>query len=186
MKFIALLLAFILLTATAFAALNWPTLVAPTAVSIGVAEFNAPLGLLMFGVLALLTVLFLVFVVYLQTTLMLATRRHAQELQDHRKLATQAETSRFTELRNYLEKELARQSEAAENTRAEMLNRLELVENALLGRLDEAEKDLLASVEQSGNTLTAYIGELEDRLDTEKRREQRESDTESSLLPEKE
>ncbi|MDF1614991.1 LapA family protein [Desulfurivibrio dismutans] len=180
MKFIALLLAFILLLTTAFAALNWQTLVAPAAISLGVAEFEAPLGLLMFGVLALLTVLFLVFVVYLQTTLMLATRRHAQELQDHRKLATQAESSRFTELRKYLETELTRQGEAVETTRTELLGRVEQVENALLSRLEEAEKDLQASVEQSGNTLTAYIGELEDRL------EKRESGEAAELLLDKE
>lgn len=165
MKAIALLLAFILMAVTVFAALNWPTLVTPATISLGVAEFEAPLGLLMFGVLALLTVLFLVFVVYLQTTLMLATRRHAQELQDHRKLATQAETSRFTELSKYLETELTRQNETAEAARTELLNRLEQTENDLLSRLEQAEKGVLTSVEQSGNTLTAYIGELEDRLE---------------------
>lgn len=165
MKFIALLLAFILIAVTLFAALNWTTLVAPAPVSVGVAKFEAPLGLLMFGTLALLTVLFLIFVVYLQTTLMLTTRRHAQELQDHRKLATQAETSRFTELRKYLETELTRQHEATEAARAELLSRLEQAENEVLSRLEQAEKELLTGVEQSGNTLTAYIGELEDRLE---------------------
>lgn len=165
MKFIALLLAIILVMVTIFAALNWHVLVATTTITMGVADFEAPLGLLMFGVLALLTVLFLVFVVYLQTSLILENRRHAHELQANRDLATKAETSRYTELHKFLESELKRQAEAAENTRADMLARLEQAENDLLNRVEQSENELRGSVEQLGNTLIAYIGELEDRLE---------------------
>ena len=36
---------------------------------------------------------------------------------------------------------------------------------AVLARLDELERDIRAAIEQSGNTLAAYIGEIEDRLE---------------------
>jgi hypothetical protein len=35
----------------------------------------------------------------------------------------------------------------------------------VLGKLAELERDLRSVVEQSGNTLAAYIGEIEDRLE---------------------
>lgn len=138
-----------------FAALNWDVFTTPSTLSIGVADVQAPLGLVMLGLTAILAVFFLVFIVYLQTSVLIEARRHARELQANRELAEQAEASRFTDLRAFLEAELQRLSdrEAAAAT-------------AVQARLDGLEQDLRASVEQSGNTLAAYIAELEDRLET--------------------
>jgi uncharacterized integral membrane protein len=89
-----------------FAALNWGAFLAPTTLSLGVAQVQAPLGLIMLGLVAVLGALFLAYVVYLQSSVLLETRRHAKELQAQRELADQAEASRFTELRTYLETRL--------------------------------------------------------------------------------
>jgi uncharacterized integral membrane protein len=89
-----------------FAAVNWSAFTAPTTLSLGVAQIQAPLGLIMLCLVAVLTALFLLYVVYLQTTVLLETRRHAKELQAQRELADQAEASRFTELRGYLDTRL--------------------------------------------------------------------------------
>jgi len=89
-----------------FAALNWTAFVAPTTLSFGVAQVQAPLGLIMLGLLAILTALFLGYVAYLQTTVILEWRRHAKELQTQRERADQAEASRFTELRAHLDTRL--------------------------------------------------------------------------------
>jgi hypothetical protein len=35
----------------------------------------------------------------------------------------------------------------------------------VLERIDQSERQLRSAVEQSGNTLAAYIGELEDRME---------------------
>lgn len=144
----------VLLLIALFTALNWTQINTPTTLSLGVTSMQAPLGLVMLGLIVLLTALFLVFVVYLQSSVLLDARRHAKELQTHRELADQAEASRFTELRKFLEAELqklaGRQAEASTATSA---------------KLEQLERDLRASVEQSGNTLAAYIGELEDRLE---------------------
>jgi uncharacterized integral membrane protein len=143
MKARTLLLLVVLGVIIVFAALNWAAFTATTTLSLGLTTIEAPLGLIMLGLLIFLTALFLIFVVYLQTSVLVEARRHARELQAHRGLADQAEASRFTELRNFLETELQRieQRDAASHS-------------AVLQRM-----------EQSENTLAAYIGELEDRLE---------------------
>jgi hypothetical protein len=42
---------------------------------------------------------------------------------------------------------------------------MEQSKSLLLTRLDQIERELRSSLEQTGNTLAAYIGELEDRFD---------------------
>jgi hypothetical protein len=154
MKVRTLFLLIVLVAISVFAALNWNAFIMPTTLSLGVAVVEAPLGLVMLGILAFLTALFLVFVVYLQTSVLLEARRHARELQVNRELADQAETSRFTELKGFLEVELKRQAELAAELRT-----------VVLARVDQLDRDLRSVVEQSSNTLSAYIGELEDRFE---------------------
>jgi len=89
-----------------FAALNWRVIIAPTTLSLGFAEVQAPLGLVLLVVLAVVCALFLFYLVYLQSTVLLEHRRHARELEAQRELADQAEASRFTELRTLLEARL--------------------------------------------------------------------------------
>lgn len=60
--------------------LNWSTIIAPTTPNLTVAEVNAPLGLLMLGILAILIAVFLTFIVYLEPSVLFEARRHAKEL----------------------------------------------------------------------------------------------------------
>ena len=108
-----------------FAALNWTAFVAPTTLSFGVAQVEAPLGLIMLGLLAVLTALFLAYVAYLQTTVMLEWRRHAKELQAQRERADQAEASRFTELRAHVETRLTEIESSLSAQLGEMRERLD-------------------------------------------------------------
>jgi hypothetical protein len=41
---------------------------------------------------------------------------------------------------------------------------MEQSKSLLLNRLDQIERDLRGALEQTGNSLAAYIGELEDRF----------------------
>ena len=91
----------------AFVLVNWPVLNDPTTLSLAFAEVQAPLGVVMLGFIVLVTVLFLAYIVYLQMSGLLETRRHGKEIQSQRQLADQAEASRFTELRGFLEAEFA-------------------------------------------------------------------------------
>ena len=116
-------------------------------------------GVIMLGVVAFLTAFFLVFVVYVQASALFDSRRHAQELQLNRELADKAEASRFTELRSFLEAEL--QKLAGGRSGGSPIP----ADPAILARIDRLEKELLTAVEQSGNSLAAYLGEIEDRLE---------------------
>lgn len=148
-----LVIVLILVLLGAFAWLNWATFTAPTSLHLFVTRMEAPLGLLMLGVVAFLTLLYFLFAVGIEATALLAARRHAREIEIQRKLAADAEASRYTELRRFLDTELAALRAAPTEAGREVIARLE--------RLEEA---LKADLERAGNTLAAYIGELEDRL----------------------
>lgn len=155
MRIRSLFLILILTLVGAFTVLNWDAFLTDTSLSVGVATLQAPLGLMLLGLLIFVVAYFLVYVLYLQSTVLFDARRHAKELQSNRELADKAEASRFTELRAFLEaglKQRATQDSAAQQ--------------AVMARLDALEKALRASVELSSNSLSAYIGELEDRLTT--------------------
>jgi uncharacterized integral membrane protein len=149
-----LIVFFVLGVIAVFAAANWSTFVTPTTLSLLFATIQAPLGLVMLGFTALLTALFLLFIAYLQASLFMDTRRHMRELQAQRTLADQAEASRIVELRSYLDAELPKLSKEIADSRI-----------AVETHLDRLDLDLRSVVEQAGNTLAAYIGELEDRLE---------------------
>jgi biopolymer transport protein ExbB/TolQ len=148
--FIALALAALAL----FAALNWAAFMAPTTLSLGFAEVNAPLGLIMLVATGVVAALFLLYIVFQQAGVILETRRYAKELKSHRDLADSAEASRFTELRNFLEAELRRieaQHAAAQRETG-----------ARIDRLEQAVQDKLA---ESARSMSAHLGEIEDKLD---------------------
>ena len=146
MNFRTVLLLLVVAAIAALAALNWYTLSALTVVSFGVMTIEAPLGLIMLGLTALLAVFFLAYVLSLQGSVLMDTRRHTKEMQAQRELADKAEASRFTELRAFLEQQ---QSQA---------------HAALLNRLDNMETRLTARAQESDNTTAAYVGHLEQKL----------------------
>ncbi len=141
----------------AFALVNWQVLNTPTTLSLAFTEVQAPLGLVMLAFIVLVTVLLLSYIVYLQMSGLLETRRHGKELQVQRELADQAEASRFTELRAYLESEFARWAARQDD-----------LERSVHARLDTVESQLKTSVELQGNSLSAAVGELADRYDRDR------------------
>ena len=108
----------------------------------------------MLVLVGLLSALFLIYIVLQQAGVILEARRYAKDLKTHRELADKAEASRFTELRTFLETELRRiDAQDAAGTR-------QLSER--LGQVEQVLQDKLA---ESTRTLTAYLGEMEDKLD---------------------
>jgi hypothetical protein len=156
MRVRTLLLMLVVGAVVAFAAINWNAFVAPTNLSLGFTAVQAPLGVILLGLMALLTSLFLMILVSLQTSALLGARRHARELQTQRELADDAEASRLTELRAFLDVELRQLAERGDESKT-----------TLLERLDQLHRDLRGAFEQSVNTLAAYIGEIDDRLERE-------------------
>jgi uncharacterized integral membrane protein len=136
MRMRTLLLVVIVVLLGTFTILNWSAFTTPTSLSWVFGTLEAPLGLLMLVITGLLAMTFLLYVAYLQGTVILEARRSSRELQSQRQLADQAEASRFTELRDVLE-----------------------------SRLDRLDNELRTAIEQTGSVLSAYIGEVEDRLE---------------------
>lgn len=136
-----------------FAAVNWSAIMAPTTLSFIFATVQAPLGLILLAVTAVLAVLFLAFIVSMEASVIMETRRLHKEVENQRKLADQAEASRFTDLRQYLEHELHQmaQHNAAAAASADL-------------RLSQTEQGLRTTLEQTSNTVAAMIGELDDRI----------------------
>jgi uncharacterized membrane protein len=154
MKLHWLLLLVVIAALAAFAALNWSAFTTPTSLSLAYTTVEAPLGLIMLAVVALLTVLFLIYLGYLKVTVLLDARHHARELEASRSLAAQAEAYRNSELSEIVQSEMAKLAERGDQSKAE-----------LLAQLNRSESDLRTAFEQGSNTLAASLGELEDRLD---------------------
>ena len=149
---IALIVVIVLMAG--FAALNVDEFSRTSVLSLGFTTVQVPLGLVMLVLLAAVLLVFLATTLYIQSTHLLEMRQTTRALTTQRELADKAEASRFTELRHYMETQAlsAQQREAAQAT-------------VLTERLAQTQQVLTSKIEQSGNTLAAYIGELEDRLE---------------------
>jgi uncharacterized integral membrane protein len=149
-----LLIALTFVLLAVFALMNWGAFSAPTALSLGFAQVQAPLGLIMLVITGLVSGLFLVYIVFQQAGVILEARRYAKELQTHRELADKAEASRFTELQTFLADEL-RKVQSQRAVEAEQMNT----------RLQQLEQHILDKLDESTRTLSAYVGEVDDKLD---------------------
>lgn len=149
----SLFLLLVLAAIAAFTVLNWSVFIVPTDLNLVITSVRAPLGLVMLGVLAFLLAIFLTYVVYLQTTVLLDSRSHAKELAANRKLADQAEASRFTELQKFLDAEFKSIAVSQKEHQLQILERV--------GALEQAVQQ---SIEQSGNSLAASLGEMDERM----------------------
>lgn len=138
----------------AFVALNVGEFTRASVLSLGFTSVQVPLGLVMLALLAAVAVIFLGVMIYMQSSNLLETRNYARELSTQRELADKAEASRFTELRQYLEAQAASQQ-----------RREQAAEQVLGERFAAQNRVLMARVEQSDNTLAAYIGQLEDQIE---------------------
>ena len=146
MKARTALLTLIVLLIVFLATMNWQALNQSTSVSLGFTTVEAPLGLIMLCLTALLAIFFVAYVVTLQGSVLMETRRHNKEMLAQRELADKAEASRFTELRTVLE---LRHQEAQQQ---------------LLNRLDALEEQFKARAQESDNSTAAYVGQLEQQL----------------------
>ena len=144
----------LLLALAGLVALNWATFNAATTLSLGFTQVQAPLGLILLGVVGLVSLLFMGYILLQQAAQMMESRRMSKELQAQRELADQAEASRFTEMRGFVEGEMRRlqaQSEAGQR--------------ALGERLAQLQQQLQDKLGEATRTLSAYVGEVDDKLD---------------------
>ena len=146
----------------AFIGVNWVEMTRPTDLSLIFTEIRAPLGLVLLGLMALLSVVFVGLIAYTQGTVLIETRRHAKELSAQRELADKAEASRFTDLRQHLDQEVARLSQAVEHQKQDTLSRIDRAEMGLRERPVDAEIGrLVQAVENHNRDLHARVDRLE-------------------------
>ena len=137
MRFRTLFLFLVLALTGAFALVNWSAFTAPTTLSLVFGTVTAPLGLIMLGVVFVLGAMALAYAMFVQGTALLDSRRHARELQVQRDLVDNAETSRFTELHRFVGDQLRRIEQLHTETRAQLLARLDQLEQrSLVARHD--------------------------------------------------
>lgn len=146
MKSRVTLLVLIILLIGTLAFFNFGYLAQEVPMSLGFTTLDAPLGLILMGLTALMAIVFVAYVIAMQGTWLLEARAHAKEMHAQRELADKAEVSRFTELR----------------TAIEALHKAE--EQRLMERMDTLESHLQAKVQESENSTAAYVGQLEQQM----------------------
>jgi len=140
------LLVLIIMVIGVLAFFNFAYLAQTVPMSLGFTTVEAPLGLILVALTALMAVVFIAYVIAMQGAWLLEARAHAKEMTAQRELADKAEASRFTELRI-----------AVENLHKEE-------ERRLLERIDTMEAHLRARAQESDNSTAAYVGQLEQQL----------------------
>ena len=136
-----------------FVAVNWSAFTAPTTLSMIFGTVQAPLGLVMLVITGFVAALFVSYALWLQGSALVETRRMTRELASQRKLAAEAEASRFTELRALIETRLDAITSSMVNDRAGR--------SAELARLGD---ELRLAIDEAANGHAAQLGELQDRL----------------------
>jgi uncharacterized integral membrane protein len=154
MKIIGWITAFALLMLTLFTAANWSLVTASATLNFLIFSVQGPLGLILLCATFILAGLCAVYVLSLRTSTLVETRRQSKELDAQRQLADKAEASRFTALGAQITAEVASTRAALEQARLELLR-----------RADSLEQTLVKALGETTNTLSAYAGEIDDKLD---------------------
>lgn len=151
LRSVFLLLLFVL--CSVFLIVNWEGVMAEVNVNLLWTEIQAPLGLILLLGPGLLILLCLIYGFVQQAALSMDLRRVNKQLQQARDLAQKAELSRFTELKNELQKQIMQ----LQNQSAARHSSLMAAVNGVQAAVDE-------SAQETVNSLSASVGEVEDRL----------------------
>lgn len=143
-----------ILAMAAFTALNWSEFLRTTPLSFGVVVMEAPLGLVLLGVITALFLAFIISSAAHRTEYLMEARSHGKALQAQRDLAEKAEASRFTDLRQHLDTQLR------ENRQREAIAAAEF-EKALV----QGQRELRAQLEQMHRLLATRLTDIEARID---------------------
>ncbi len=137
-----------------FAMLNWEEFTRVSTLNLGWQTVTAPLGAILLGLLALVTLLFIATSVATHTRHMMETRQHQRTLHAQRELAERAEASRFTDLRTQLDNHLRESRQREMNAASEMEQTVARIQ-----------RELRNQVEQLQRALGMRLGEMEARLE---------------------
>jgi uncharacterized integral membrane protein len=140
---IALILAGLL--AAVFIVINWSVFAQPASFYFVVGTISVPIGVVMLGLIALVTLGYAIFLGIWQGRVLMDYRRQSKELQTQRSLADDAEASRFTALSALLRAEMAKQDARLEAAFTALRNELKDTEHSIaatLGEMDDRQRRL--------------------------------------------
>lgn len=151
LRSVFLLILFVL--CSVFLIVNWEGVMAEVNVNLLWTEIQAPLGLILLLGPGLLILLCLIYGFVQQAALSMDLRRVNKQLQQARDLAQKAELSRFTELKNELQKQIM-----------ELQNQSAARHSSLMAAVNGVQAAVDESAQETVNSLSASVGEVEDRL----------------------
>lgn len=151
LRSVFLLLLFVL--CSVFLIVNWEGVMAEVNVNLLWTEIQAPLGLILLMGPGLLILICLIYGFVQQAGLSMELHRVNKQLQQARDLAQKAELSRFTELKSEMQKQITE----LQNQSASRHSSLMAAVNGVQAAVDE-------SAQETVNSLSASVGEVEDRL----------------------
>lgn len=156
MKYHTIIVIAVLLLMMLFAGLNWDLFTTTSMLNLLFTQVEAPLGVLMLMIIVGLSLVFLVVVGTLETGAMLHNRRSAKELDKARKLAENKEVSRYNELRELLDSELA----TIDSKLNDILTRFDLMD------IVAADSQDIAKSAAQEDTIKSTISKRESRHDS--------------------
>lgn len=136
----------VLVLLAVFAIANWPLIMASQSLSLVFTRVEAPLGLILLIAVAVLSIWYVVLSIGTETAALLEVKKYAREILALRKQAEDAEASRLVEVKKLIQEEF------------------EILRSQINERFAQSENTLIDELEKAGNTLAAYIGELEDQI----------------------
>lgn len=154
MKPRSLIVALVLLLVLFFAGVNWPLFSEPSTLNLVLTSIEAPLGLVMLGVIGFLSLLFLFVAGRIEGGALVESSQGRKELEKARRLAESAEQSRFEKLHKQVERgfesladrldDVVTQGEQEELSKTiqhdsdEVVEKIEAVEGELKKEIQEA------------------------------------------------
>jgi uncharacterized integral membrane protein len=147
MRVRTIVLGIIALMVAAFLFINWKVFTAPASFNFFLGTVEVPFGVVIVGLLTVVTLAFAIYAAVWQGTVLRDYRRQSKELNTQRSLADDAEASRFTSLSTLLREEMAKQNL----------------------RFDESLAALRTEVRDTEHSIAATLAEMDDRLRTSQR-----------------
>lgn len=149
MRYIVLLL--VLLVGAGFVFINWPAVNAPAEVNLLITTAKAPITL--------------IYILFVQQTGSFATmRRLTKELQEQRKLATDQEASRLTDVKADFEKKWQVWMEEQKQILSQTEQRLTERQNKILEAFKGAEDQIAAANKELNTSISGTLDTMDDKI----------------------
>ena len=162
MRYIVLLL--VLLIGAGFVFINWSAVNAPVEVNLLITTAKAPITLMLLFWFSLLFVI-VIYILFVQQTGSFATmRRLTKELQEQRKLATDQEASRLTDVKADFEKKWQIWMEEQKQILSQTEQRLSDRQNKILEAFKGTEDQIAAANKELNASITGTLDTMDDKI----------------------